>query len=423
MKSAIRRLRARAKGVYDDYPKPFWTLTFATFIDSVGGALIFPFLSLYITNRFQVGMTEVGILFGLYSAASIFGSGLGGALADRMGRKTMVLSGLVISALSSLTMALVPSMDWFYLLVVFVGLFSNLGGPARQAMVADLLHPEKRAQGYSILRVVINLSITIGPAIGGLIAARSYLFLFLSDAAISVLVAIFLLRALPETRPVSKEKSGEQESLLQTIKGYGLILRDRFYLTFIFGGILLMLVYMQMNSTLPVYLRDVHQISEQGYGLILSLNAGMVVLLQFFVTRKVDHRPPMLMMALGTGFYVVGFSMYGYASGYPMFLLAMAIITIGEMVVAPVAQALVARMAPEHMRGRYMAIYGYTFTLASMTGPFMAGLVIDNYDPKILWYFAGVVGALAMMIFLLLYRQMKAKPALGMQAKAVQGSD
>jgi MFS family permease len=423
MSFKIRRSWVRFKGIYEDYPKPFWTLTFATFIDAVGGALIFPFLSLYITSRFQVGLTEVGILFGLYSAASIFGSGLGGALADRTGRKSMVLSGLIISALSSLSIALVPSIEWLYLLVIFVGLFSNLGGPARQAMVADLLRPEKRAQGYSILRVIMNLSVTIGPAIGGLLAAQSYFLLFLSDAVISILVAIFILRALPETKPVSERKTGEEESLFQTFKGYGHVLRDRFYLSFIFAGILVMLVYMQMNTTLPVYLRDVHQISERGYGILLSLNAGMVVLFQFFTTRKVDHRPPMLMMALGTAFYVVGFSMYGFTSVYPMFLLAMVIITIGEMIIAPVAQALVARMAPEDMRGRYMAIYGYTYTVASMTGPFIAGLVMDHFDPRILWYFAGVVGILAALIFLLLYRQVKATTALRIKMQAAQGSD
>jgi MFS family permease len=307
--------------------------------------------------------------------------------------------------------------------VIFVGLFSNLGGPARQAMVADLLRPEKRAQGYSILRVIMNLSVTIGPAIGGLLAAQSYFLLFLSDAVISILVAIFILRALPETKPVSERKTGEEESLFQTFKGYGHVLRDRFYLSFIFAGILVMLVYMQMNTTLPVYLRDVHQISERGYGILLSLNAGMVVLFQFFTTRKVDHRPPMLMMALGTAFYVVGFSMYGFTSVYPMFLLAMVIITIGEMIIAPVAQALVARMAPEDMRGRYMAIYGYTYTVASMTGPFIAGLVMDHFDPRILWYFAGIVGILAALIFLLLYRQVKATTALRIKMQAAQGSD
>ena len=152
---------------------------------------------------------------------------------------------------------------------------------------------------------------------------------------------------------------------------------------------------------------DVHGIPEQGYGLLLSLNAGMVVFFQFFVTRKVNDRPPMLMMALGTLLHVLGFSMFGYTSVYSMFILAMVIITIGEMIVAPVAQALVARMAPEEMRGRYMAVYGSTYMLSSMIGPFLAGLVLDNYDPRLLWYIAGLLGLLATMIFFLLYRQSK----------------
>jgi len=407
MKRFLRRPWVRIKTVYEDYPKPFWTLALATFIDNIGGALIFPFFSLYLTWRYDVGLTEVGILFGIFFAASIFGSGLGGALADRMGRKTMLVAGLVISAVSTLAMAFVPSMEWFYPVAFFIGLFSNLGGPARQAMVADLLRPDMRAEGYSILRVIVNLAVAIGPAIGGLLAARSYLLLFLSDAVISLSVAGFVLRALPETKPVSVEKSKQEETLIETFTGYQRVLRDRGFIIFVFAGVLLMLVYMQMNTTLPVYLRDVHGIPEQGYGLLLSLNAGMVVIFQFFVTRKVNDRPPMLMMALGTLLHVLGFSMFGYTSVYSMFILAMVIITIGEMIVAPVAQALVARMAPEEMRGRYMAVYGSTYMLSSMIGPFLAGLVLDNYDPRLLWYIAGVLGLLATMIFFLLYRQSK----------------
>jgi MFS family permease len=352
-------------------------------------------------------MTQVGVLFALYSAASIVGSGVGGALADRMGRKSMIIYGLVISALSSISIALVPSMDWFYGLVIIIGLFSNLGGPARQAMVADLLRPEKRAQGYSILRVLLNLSITIGPAIGGLLAARSYLLLFYSDAVISLLVASFVLRALPETKPPRKETDKEEETLLQTLSGYGRIFKDQTFLLFISAGILITLVYMQMNTSLPVFLRDVHQINEQGYGFILSLNAGMVVLFQFYITRRVSDRPPMLMIALGSAFYVVGFGMYGVVSAYTMFLLAMAIITIGEMIIAPIGQALVAKMAPETMRGRYMAVYGYTFAVSSMVGPFLAGLVLDNMDPRILWYLGAGVGMMAILIYLLLNGQTK----------------
>jgi MFS family permease len=174
-----------------------------------------------------------------------------------------------------------------------------------------------------------------------------------------------------------------------------------------------------MNTSLPVYLRDVHAITEQGYGLMLSLNAGMVVLFQFFVTRRVSDRPPMLMMAMGSVFYAIGFSMYGFVSGYSMFLGAMVIITIGEMIVAPIAQTLVAQLAPETMRGRYMAVFGYTFTFASMVGPLLAGLVFDYLDPSILWYIAGVVGVFAILIYLLLHGKGKEEKQLEMQVSEI----
>jgi MFS family permease len=296
-------------------------------------------------------------------------------------------------------------MEWFYLLAIFVGLFANIGGPARQAMVADLLRPEMRVQGYGVLRVVMNLAVAIGPAIGGFIASRSYLFLFMADAVISFSVAVFVLRALPETRPMARANAAEEEKLLQTLAGYNRVLRDRIFVLFISAGVLMMLVYMQMNTTLPVYLRDVHHISEQGYGLLLSLNAAMVVIFQFHISNKVNQRPAMLMMSLGALFQVFGFSMFAYASSYTMFILAMVIITIGEMIVEPVAQGLVARMAPEDMRGRYMAVFGFTYMLSSMVGPFLAGLVIDNFDPRLLWYFAGIIGMLAVTIFYMLYHR------------------
>jgi len=168
------------------------------------------------------------------------------------------------------------------------------------------------------------------------------------------------------------------------------------------------LVYMNMNTTLGVYLRDAHGVPESGYGYILSLNAAMVVLFQFGITRRIENRPPLLMMAFGSALYAVGFALYGFVSSYIMFLLAMVVITVGEMIVAPVGQALVAKFAPEAMRGRYMAVFGYSWGISFMIGPYLAGLVLDNFDPRFLWYAAGIVGALAVTGFLGLYRHVEA---------------
>jgi MFS family permease len=186
---------------------------------------------------------------------------------------------------------------------------------------------------------------------------------------------------------------------------------------FIGACMLMVLVYMNMNTTLGVYLRDVYGVPESGYGWILSLNAAMVVLFQFYTTQRVENKPPLMMMALGTALYAIGFAMYGFVSAYILFLLAMVIITIGEMIVVPVSQALVARFAPEDMRGRYMAMFGFSWGIPFAIGPLMAGIIMDNYNPQLLWYAAGVVGALAVAGFLSLQRRIDIAPVADGQAE------
>ncbi len=405
----IRGQYQRLTGMLSEYPRPFWTLVIATFIDHLGGALLFPFFSLYITRRFNVGMTEVGILFAMFSISSFVGAALGGALTDRMGRKGMLIFSLLATSLSSLMMGFVGSIEAFYLLALLTGIFTDSGGPARQAMVADLLPEMKRAQGYGIIRVAFNLSVAIGPAIGGFMATRSYLILFIADAVISFITAIFVMVAMPETKPASRP--GETpESVGTTFAGYFRVLRDRVYMVFLAASMLSVFVYMNMNTTLGVYLRDVHATPEAGYGLLLSLNAAMVVFMQFPITRRIEKLAPMWMMTIGTALYAIGFGMYGVVSSYPLFALAMVIITIGEMITAPVAQALVARMSPADMRGRYMAVFGFSWSIPYAAGPFLAGLVLDNLDPHWLWYGSFVVGVFATAAFYGLHRRARAAP-------------
>jgi MFS family permease len=400
---ALMRPFRRLTAIVDEYPRNFWTLVGASFIDHVGGALLFPFFTLYLTSKFNIGMTTVGLIFLIFTVSGMIGSTFGGALADRMGRKAILLFSLVFSALSTLWMGSINNLDLFFPGAVIIGLLSDVGGPARQAMVADLLPEEQRADGFGILRVTLNLAVTIGPAIGGLLAAQSYMLLFISDAVTSIITAVIIFLILPETRPVGP--AGEtKESMLVTFAGYGKVIRDRFFMVFIGASILMVIVYSQMNSTLGVYLRDIHSVPEQGFGYILSLNAAMVVIFQFAITRRITKYPPMIILAVGSVLYSIGFAMYGWVSNYSLFLLAMVIITVGEMLQVPVSQALVARIAPEDMRGRYMAVFGLSWAIPFAIGPLLAGLIMDYGDPHWVWFGAGIVGMLATTIFVLLQR-------------------
>lgn len=396
---------ARLRTTYNEFPTTFWTLMGASFIDRLGGALLFPFFALYVTARFDVGMTQVGILFTIFSIASIAGSFVGGALTDKFGRRGVLIFGLMASATASLAMGLVDNLASFYTLAAFTGLLADVGQPAQQAIIADVLPHKQQAQGFGVWRVVINVAVAIGPAIGGLLATRSYLGLFIADAVSSYITAAVVFFVLPETKPQATEDLPE-ESFSQSLVGYLRVARDRAFIAFLFVAALSVLVYAQMYSTLSVYLRDVHAIPDRGYGILLSLNATMVVFLQFWITRRLSSRAPLLVLVWGCLFYAVGFGMFGFGSGMLYFALAMAVLTIGEMYIAPTGQAIVASLAPAAMRGRYMAAFGLAWGLPFGLAPLFAGLIMDNYDPNWVWYGSIILGVLSAFGFLALHTRL-----------------
>ncbi len=399
----------RAKKVYAEYPPQFWVVVGASFVDHLGGALLYPFFALYVTRHFDVGMTEVGILFAIFSVSEFFGSIFGGALTDLIGRKKVIIIGLIVSAFTSVGMGLVDRLELFYLMAVITGLFADMAGPARQAMITDLLPEEKRADGFGIMRVAMNLTVAIGPAIGGFIAARSYMMLFAADAISSTITAFFFYKLVAETLPkaTTKEEKEARPSFADSFRGYAKVFKDNAFIIYMLLSMVITIVYMQMYGALPVFLRDIHQIPESGFGMLMSLNATMVVLFQFAITRKIGDRPPMLMLALGALIYAVGFVMYGFTGQYAIFMVAMAIITIGEMVVTPVAQALVAKFSPEEMRGRYMAVFGISWLIPGAIGPLLAGLVMDAGKPLWVWYASGILAAAASLGFVIFHQYFK----------------
>jgi MFS family permease len=396
----------RYMNILAEFPPAFWTLAVVMFIDAVGGGLLFPFYALYITRRFEVGMTTVGLLFTISAGAGLVGSLLGGGITDRLGRKGMILLSLLASAGSALVMGLVGDITSFFAFALLTGFLTDIGRPAYAAMIADLLPEEKRAQGFGFLRVVVNFSMVLGPAIGGLLVSRSFLLLFISDAVISAVSAIVVVFAIPETRPASRpaQEHAARPSWGSTYRGYILILRDRLFVYFILASTLMVLAYTNLNTTLGVFLRDVRGIPESGYAGLLSLNAALVVLFQFPISRRLQGRAAMPILAWGSLLIAAGFGLFGLWTGYPLFILSMIVITLGEMLVVPTSQAHAAAFAPADMRGRYMAAFGFVWSVPFIIGPLSAGFLMDRADPRWLWAATALAGTLAAAAFAVLHR-------------------
>lgn len=391
MLRAVHEYFEKLTSVYYSFPKKFWLVVGVSFIDRIGGTLLFPFFALYITGKFNVGMAEAGMVLGLFSVFGMLGGVIGGALTDRMGRRDLILFGLVFSAVSTLALGLVDQFSILIPLAMLIGTLSNIAGPAHGAMIADILPEEKRQEGFGIMRVVANMSWLVGPTIGGFFAEKSFFILFVTDALVSLLVAGLFYVLISETQAAHIREAHEKNggSILTTIKGYNIVLVDKLFMAFILATMVAGIVYGQMYNTLSVYLRDEHGLGPQYYGYLMSVSAVTVILLQFTTSRMIKYRPPFLMLALGSIFYFFGFTTFAFFNAFWLFVVNIVIITIGEMINMPTLQVLTAKFAPEAFRGRYMAVFELTWAIPGAIGPAIAGLIIDGPTPKLLWYAGG----------------------------------
>ncbi len=393
------------KAMYAEYPPLFWRVLGLSFIDQLGWAIIFPFFSLFITERFNVGMTEVGMIFLIYSLTGIVGNMIGGALTDRFGRKAMIIVGLFFSAFTNLGIGLITNFDWFLIFAVLAGFFSMIGQPAHQALLTDILGEDKRTEGFGMFRIVANLTVVIGPALGTLLYPKYFIFLFIGDAIISTLSAFFVMFFIPETKPENDTKEHEHSSIAKTFADYRLVFKDFRYMLFLLFGILITFGYQNSTTVLPVFMRDDHGFDPKYFGYMMSMNALMVVVMQMFISKQVKKFSTNLVMAAGSLLYALAYLSYGLVKTIPLFFLVMAVMTIGEMVLSPTQQKAIADFAPESMRGRYMAISSFIWVIPSSVSTLIAGFIMDNWNSNYVWYLSFLLGAISIFGYLGLHRK------------------
>jgi MFS family permease len=280
-----------------------------------------------------------------------------------------------------LTMSQATQLWQWAVMIVLYGITQPVFHVGTNAMVADLIEPERRTDAYALVRTVANVTIALGPAVAGLLVTQSRLYAYFGAAAINLLLFVPALMLLQESLTA---RTAAGANGVRT--GFGAMLRDTRFVTFclVFG--VLEIGIALVFSLLGVYIKDNFGILENEYGLLLSVNAGMVVFFQYGVTRLTKRYPPFMVLAVGSLFYTGGLLMYGAASQLLHFALGMAILTTGELMVAPTATAQVANIAPPHMRARYMGIYSLLYTVGQGIGPLFGGMLTAAFAPSAIWY-------------------------------------
>ncbi len=397
----ISRLRVAAHL----YPRQFWLLFSGMLISTIGSSMIWPFLTIYLSKRLELPLLTVASLFTVNAAVDLLFSVIAGPVVDRAGRKRVMVFSLVGNGLVNVFMASASSLPVFALLMALNGAVNPLYRIGADAMMADLIPPEQRPEGYSILRMGNNLGISLGPMLGGFVAAASYSTAFFIGASGLIFYGLMLAFMARETLP-----PGGVRPRIETLGGYGSVVKDRFYLSFVGAIAINTIVAAMMWQLMAVYANTNYGISESQYGFLPTTNALMVVLFQYLVTKVTRRYPPVYMIALGAFIYAASAATVSLAASLGGFWISMVVMTVGELILVPTATTLVANRAPADMRGRYMGLYGLTWSVARGIGPVYGGFLNDNLGPKFIWYGGFLVGLVSVTWLMVLSRK-NGKPA------------
>jgi len=385
----------KVKKTIAQYPFQLWVLFSGRFIGSAGGSLVWPFMTIYLRQRLNISLTTVGLLLAISSGVGLFSQAIWGPVVDRFGRKLAMVAGLLNEIMVMMGFALLGSLEAYAVLIALSGLIEPASRIGSHAMVADLVEADKRARAYALLRMMSMAGWVIGPAVGGFLAATSSLLSFSTAAATASVVLLLTIFFVKETKP----ELPEAEKVYRPAKGYAYILRDLYFLAFCGASILLLMAYQPFLEILPVYMKEGFGIAESGFGMIMATNGLMLVLFQFAVTRVTERYPDTYVMAAGAFFTGLGALAAALSNNLWLFLLAMIIITIGELMWGPTSVAFVAKVAPIDMRGRYMGVYGAAGGIAWGIGPVTSGYVYDNIAPVSVWHLALVFAVACTLAF------------------------
>ncbi len=377
-----------------------WLLSLVMLINR-SGTMVLPFLSLYLTSELGFTLAQAGGVLSAFGLGAIVGSWLGGRLTDQFGYYIVQACSLFLGGIAFLILGELQTETSWYIGIFLTSVVVSTFRPANTTAIGVYADPKLVTRSITLNRLAINLGWAIGPAVAGWLAhSVGYEALFWVNCASNLLAAFFYRFNLSPQKPNSDSGSTPKQIKKAIpnpeVKASG-VWQNRPFLLVVFFQMLVMVGFMQVFSTLPIYLEEVLSWNEGQIGLLLGLNGILIVIIEMPLVAWLEKRYTTLQMVrLGTLFVGGGlFCLFAGVNWVGFVWIYAILITIGEMVNFPFGETYALSLAQPHSRGRYMGVYGLAFSGAFVIAPLLGTRLAEHGSWNLLWGIMGVLSLLA----------------------------
>ncbi|UMP04655.1 MFS transporter [Amycolatopsis sp. EV170708-02-1] len=363
-------------------PRPFWMLWLGVLVNR-SGAMVQPFLSVYLTRVQGFGIGETGAVMAVFGVGSVLSHVVAGRLADRFGRRVTLTGGMLATSASMVLMGAATGFALVAVTAFLLGLTIESYRPASQAMVADLVPPSARPRAYGLLFWGVNLGYAVAMVAGGWFADRGATAMFGVNAAVAVVFAVLVWRAVPESRPEAAAESG----------AWRLVLRDPLMLAFSVVTTAYGAMYAQAFTTLPLAMAG-QGITGVHFGLVMALNGVLIVVVQPLAGERLSRLDPNRVLAAGAAVVATGFALTAFVHDAGGLAVTVVIWTAGEIAVAGSIPTIVSLLSPPALQGTYAGLSGMSWSVGAVLAPVLGSFLLP-FGPGALWGGVGLVGMAA----------------------------
>ncbi|WP_207425949.1 MFS transporter [Pedobacter sp. SYSU D00535] len=389
---------------YKGLSKSAWMLATIMLINR-SGAMVIPFLGVYMTQDLGFSIKATGTVLSCFGIGAVTGSWLGGWLSDRMGHFPIQLSCLllcipVFCVLPGLTNPVSLAVGVFIL-----SLITETFRPANSVSIASYTSPENITKAFSLNRMAMNLGFSIGPALGGFLAAYSYHLLFYGNALSSGLAGLVFYLYFRDRKASRRAKNASGSSGSSKARSPW---RDGQFIFFSFLCCLYSICFFQLLSTLPLFYREAHALSEQSIGLILAFSGLVVFSLEMVLVHLAERRlSTTSVIVLGTLLCGLSFLMLLLPGKYLVLYTSIFVLCVSEILAMPFMATVTLQRAAKETQGAYMGMNSLAFSAAHVVSPFLGTRIADNFGFGTLWWSTGVASFVTALGFWWIIRRMK----------------